>query len=48
VNKDGSTMVNGDLLLGNKKWKLSFDDDALRISKYDPTQERFVEKHIFT
>jgi hypothetical protein len=48
VNKDGSTMVNGDLLLGNKKWKLSFDDDALRISKYDPAQERFVEKHIFT
>jgi hypothetical protein len=48
VNKDKTTMINGDLLLGKNKWMLSFDEDSLSIKKYDPTTQSYVEKHVFT
>lgn len=48
VSTDKSTMINGDLLLGRKKWMLSFDEDSLSIKKYDPRTGRYVEKHVFT
>jgi hypothetical protein len=48
VNKDKSTMINGDLLLGKNKWMLSFDEDTLSIKKYDRATGRYVEKHVFT
>jgi hypothetical protein len=48
VNKDGSTVINGDLFLGHRKWKLSFDEDYLRISKYEPSSRSYVDKHVFT
>jgi hypothetical protein len=48
VNKDKTTMINGDLLLGKNKWMLSFDEDSLSIKKYDPSTQTYVEKHVFT
>ena len=48
VNKDKTTMINGDLLLGKNKWMLSFDEDSLSIKKYDPSTQSYVEKHVFT
>jgi hypothetical protein len=48
VTKDGDVVIEGNLFLGRKKWKLSALDDSLVISKYDHTTRRYVQKHVFT
>ena len=48
VSRNGEVVVNGDLLLGGRKWKIHADADTLTISKFSSVSNTYEEKHVFT